>query len=164
MHTQTFLVCHVPSKPLCSGEMHDASATEITVIWEKKWTLHTEWSHPQSLCTLAFSGNVSPEGGVPWFKPSTPGPCSHLPTDACLSLLFPSGTQPVAATDHPPRQSRSLMHPVPWLDFITVMKTGAGGSIPFAMKTFLLYILITFHFFMIIKRAYQFFQWIFMEF
>lgn len=152
MYTQTFPVCHAPSKPLCSGEMHNAPATEITVIWEKSGH-YTQNDHIHRACAHWPSQGMSvPEGGVPWFKPSTPGLACLL---MCVSLL--SLWDSTSGCYWPSYDRAEKLNASCTLAWFYHSHENGGGAIPSAMA-FLLYILITFHFFMIIKEHINFFS------
>ena len=158
MYTEAFLVCHEPSKPLFRWNARCTHDWNNSYLGENVDSINRTITFTEPMHT-GLLGECQPWGLVPWFKPSTLGSL-QAPSYWCVVSYYssPSGTQPVAATDQLPRQSRSLIPPVPWLDFITVMKMGAGRSIPSAMKTSLPYILITFHFLWLSKEHINFFS------
>ena len=121
-----------------------------------KWNgqIHQAYAH-----WLSQGMSVLRANRLPRFKPSILGSLkSPFYWWAVSYYSFPSGTQSMDITDQLPWQSISLIRPVPWFDFITVMKMGEEGSIFSAMKTFLLYILITFHFLWLSKEHISFFS------
>ena len=164
MYTEAFLVCHAPSKPLFRWNARCTHDWNNSYLGEKVDTINRTITFTEPMHT-GLLGECQPWG----LGPMVQAVYSRVAAGTfllvrCLLLLFPiwdttSGCYwPTAKTEQKLNTSCTLA----W--FYQSHENGGRGEHTLCNENFPSINFNNISFFMIIKRAYQFFQWIFMEF